>query len=555
MQCGSRLAGEGCLDGEKGLKYDRESEGDLFMESKLKEFWNSYKGKYFFLIVAAFIIHGSRVNTTAIGIDTESMLWLGRSFYDGWLQTGRQGLFLVKWLAGCIEIHPYFAQMTTMLLCATAAFCWLYVWERLKGGKEESGWFPWIIGGLLFISHPVLAEEFYFILLSSEYFLGMIMVAGALALIGSCGENRRKRMLRLILSTAISCWAFCIYQSFESVFILGCVSILFVQGLEKMRSGKQVTAGEFLGPIPRYILVFCAAFVINMVITKLFFGSSTYLQDMVFWGRTTPQEILYNIMAHVVKALTGARSVYYHFSFGLLYLLCLIHTIMVLLRRKPGKGSVWAVLFLQAALFAAPFLMAVLLGCAPPMRSQMVMPIMICFLGWLMNFYPRVEKPAGHHMKLEYCGYGICALVCIIGIFAQSKTTLDLYYTDQCRYEQDVELGTRLMERLDEVIGNESYTVAVIGKKSFIANNATVRGEAFGLSFFEHDAEMEPLYYHSTGRVLGFLHTLGGNYQRASEAEVEEARRYSANMPDWPAQGSVAVHNGVVVVRLGEPDE
>lgn len=525
------------------------------MENKLKDFWSEYKGRFFFLAVSTFMIHGSRVNTANIGIDTESMIWRGRAFYDGWLDTGRQGLFLVKWLAGCIEIHPYFAQFMTMLLCAVAAFCWLYMWERLKGGKEASGWLPWILGGLMFISHPVLAEEFYFTLLSPEYFLGMIMVAGALGLIGGCGENRRQRVWRLSLSILITCWAFCIYQSFESVFILGCVSILFIQGLEKIRSGEKVTAGGLLGAIPRYILVFGTAFAINMAVTKLFFGDSTYLENMILWGRTAPSDNLYKILVHGVKMLTGLHCVYYHFTFGLLYLLCLIHTIVVLVRRKPGKGIVWAVLFLQAALFIAPFLMAVLLGGAPPMRSQLVVPIMACFLGWLLNYYPRAGKPASYARKRRYCGYGACALVCVIGIFAQGRSTLDLYYTDQCRYEQDVELGRRLIERIDEVNGDGSYPVAFIGKKPFAGNNATVRGEAFGVSFFEHDAEIEPLYYHSTCRILGFLHTLGRDYRRTSEAEVEAARRYSANMPDWPAQGSVAVHDGIVVVRLGGLDE
>lgn len=525
------------------------------MENKLKNFWETYRGKYFFLVACAFILHGARGNTTAIGIDTEAMLWMGNMFYGGWLNTGRQGLFLIKWLTGCIELHPYFAQMMTLLLCGTAVFCWLFMWEQLRHSDEKAGWFPWILGGLMFISHPVLAEAVYFTLQSAEIFLGMIMIVGALFLIEGYKANHRKGIWRLILSSVITCWTFCIYQSFESVFIVGCVSILFVQGLEKIRRKEHVTAKELLGSIPKYFAVFIVAFVINMIITKLYFGASTYLQNTIMWGKFPLRGILYMIVRHGVQTLTGWRSVHYHFSFGLLYLLCLVSTIVILVKRKPGKKVVWAMLFLQVALLSTPYLMTVLLGNSAPIRSQMVLPIMVCLLGYLMNFHTHTQQIADNQKKRIYIGYGICALVCMTGIFYQTRTTLDLYYTDQCRYEQDVALGRALIERLDEVTGGERYPVAVIGKKTFSTNRVSLLGETIGRSFFEHDAEVEPLYFYSNARVLGFLYTLGGDYSRANLDQVNEALYYSVNMPDWPAEGSVAMYNGIVVVRLSDPNE
>ena len=50
--------------------------------------------------------------------------------------------------------------------------------------------------------------------------------------------------------------------------------------------------------------------------------------------------------------------------------------------------------------------------------------------------------------------------------------------------------------------------------------------------------------------MLGFLHILGKDYAIADKERVTEAMEYSMYMPEWPAENSVQVHEGMIVVKL-----
>lgn len=112
----------------------------------------------------AVLIHSAKLNSNIIGIDTESMIHQGTNFYDGWLNTGRQGLVLLKFLLGNSLFQPYFAGMLTVLLFAAAVGAFCLVWDKAggwSGGAGKSLWM-WGLAGFLWISHPVMTEQFYF---------------------------------------------------------------------------------------------------------------------------------------------------------------------------------------------------------------------------------------------------------------------------------------------------------------------------------------------------------------------------------------------------------
>ena len=47
------------------------------------------------MVLLMFLLHGAKLNAGVVGIDTEALIFGGESFYDGWLNTGRQGLVLL----------------------------------------------------------------------------------------------------------------------------------------------------------------------------------------------------------------------------------------------------------------------------------------------------------------------------------------------------------------------------------------------------------------------------------------------------------------------------
>ena len=130
--------------------------------------------------------------------------------------------------------------------------------------------------------------------------------------------------------------------------------------------------------------------------------------------------------------------------------------------------------------------------------------------------------------------------------------TWKLYYTDRCRYEQDAALGRAVISQIEaETAGEEAeLPVFFVGSREFTGNHACVKGEIIGISFFEHDRRVEPEFYWSTRRILGFLHTLGADYIQIPEEWMGDALARSAEMPSWPAEGSVRAVDGMVIVKM-----
>ena len=48
-----------------------------------------------------------------------------------------------------------------------------------------------------------------------------------------------------------------------------------------------------------------------------------------------------------------------------------------------------------------------------------------------------------------------------------------------------------------------------MGKREAAGNNSTVEGDVIGHSIFAWDTDVEPAYYYSSLRILGFMHCMG----------------------------------------------
>lgn len=513
----------------------------------MKEYAKLNRSRILLMGLFVFLIHGAKWNNPAIGIDTEYLIVQQDGFYDGWRYTGRQGLVLLKYLLGNVVYNPYLAGLMTLTALTVAVVAFLLLWDKVLG---KSSVLAWVAGGVLWISHPVLTEQFYFTLQSMEVCIGFFLTCIALYLIRKW-QSVHKGFL-LVGSVAALLLSFSVYQALVPFFIFGAVSVIFLQGLRDYEK-EETTPKSMLQRMLPFAGVFITAFLVNTVITALFFGTSNYLSSQILWGRYSIKDIIISIGGHLIRATTGYGSIYYSLCFGLLCLLSLILTALQIRRRKAGPGKAGVLLFYLCALWATPFLMTLICGGAPPIRSQLVLPAITGFLAYLnMQMISSMELclPSGGWKKK---GLTVAAsLICVCGIWGQLGMTMRLYYTDRCRYEQDAALGRAVMERMEEVMGGEAYPVIFIGQKAFVGNNACVDGEIIGVSSFDHDTEVYPAYYWSTQRILGLLHTLGGNYAGIGTDRLEEATDYSAGMPAWPDEDSVQLKDGMMIIKLSD---
>ena len=537
----------------------------------MKKYLEKYYSRIILMGLFVFLIHGAKLHSGIIGIDTEDIIHLQGDFYGGWLNTGRQGLYFLKWLTNSLSFQPYMAGLCTLLFMTAAVSSLFLLWDKMLWGKADlgqrkTGTWAWTTGGLFLIAHPVITEQFYFTLQSVEICIGFLLTVVALYLIAAYRE--KGKIWRAAVSCLFLLLTFSIYQAFVVIFIFGTITVLLLEGIARLNREETVTGKELLKGLLPYVSVFLAAFAVNAIITRLFFSVSDYLGGQILWGKFDIMDNFRAIVGHIVKVLTGYESVHYHFSFGLLCIAAAVAVIIICMRygkKQKKKGAVAVVLFYLAALFVSPFLMTFVCGGAPVIRSQLVLPLITGFLAYLVislltvfregagaeqSEAEKQTKAVKRNSVLKKAAVLCVAALCIAGIWSETAVTMGLYYTDEMRYEQDEALGRELITEIDRTRGEQELPVAVVGSKPFSGNNACVIGEIIGKSFFDHDVEVEPRYYWSTRRILGFLHVLGADYIQADKGRFADAVNYSAGMPVWPAEGSVQIYDGMIVVKL-----
>lgn len=506
------------------------------------------------LMIGLFVmlLHSAKLNSNVIGIDTEDLLHLGRDFYGGWLTTGRQGLVFLKYILGDLCFNPYFTGAMTLILLTLAVFVFLLLWDRVSGreGKDRYGLTAWILGSLLWVSHPILVEQLYFSLQSMEICLCFALTASALYLSFLWVENRKRRGHIFVSAAALLLITFSSYQIFVVLYIFGVAAMLLLQSLKALREEQALSAKILWKKASLYVVLFLTAFMINMTVTKLFFSTSDYLQQQILWGEIAFSDNMRNIYHHIRQAFTGAGSIFYHWSYGLLCVTSFLLLLAVLRQhRKQKKSSLLAILFLYLALMVMPFLMTIIMGSVPVARSQLILPVMTAFLAYLSITLLRQAVCS----KEKAVRYAVAALVLICGAggLEQARTTGALYYTDRCRYEQDVAIARQLIRELDR-INYWNLPVAVVGSLEFKPNNACVQGEIIGCSFFDYDTEVEPPDYWSTRRILGFFHTLGADYEQLHIDRMGEALECSTYMAMWPEYNCIGIWDDFVVIKLSD---
>lgn len=570
----------------------------------MKKDISKYCSRILLLGVFVFLVHGAKLNSPIIGIDTEDIIRLQGDFYTGWRQSGRQGLILSKLLLGTFEFNPYFAGLMTLLFFGGAVWAFLRLWDNVWEAADPAGagcsrsesgsllpW-GWLAAGFLWISHPVMTEQLYFSLQSLEICAGLLLTALSLYLARRGVEEGRKSCVSACFFLLLV--IFSMYQVFVVVYVFGVLSMLvlkFAGELKLWGTDQRTTCGAGGGTglksaegavesggklslsagmwkaVFQHGALFLAAFGVNMIITGAFFNAgSGYLSGQIQWGCVSPKEGIFRILDHGFRVCTGWNSLYYNAGFGLLCLAAAwlaLRAVMRLERSRRMAGVLW--LLLLAALLSTPFWMTFLCAGAPVVRSQLVLPAVTGFLAYFVFKMSRQAGLAGRSGGSRKAPVGgrrlwkaLGAVILTLVIWSQVQTTLRLYYTDECRYQQDAALGRELITAAKRLEGSADSAIAgnmglvVVGSRPFSPNNACVAGETIGHSFFDFDTEVEPECYWSTRRVVGFLHTLGYDIGHASRENCEKAVEDSSGRPCWPQEGSVWRMGDVIVVKLSE---
>lgn len=541
-----------------------------------------FRNRYVILIMGIFVflVHGSKLFSLNNGIDTEQIIFLGNEFYESWLGIGRQGLIFLKWLLGLEVYNPFYAPLLLIIFSVTAFIAYTFLLEYAGGEcgyPIQKGKFRWLAlaFGMIVMSHPVWAEQFYFTLQAAEIMLAITLLA--VSLLAAHRWGQRGGFLWFVSAALPAILVFSTYQAMMPLYIFTGAALSFLRsagkcsgkadlietpdkkGMSDKKEMPENNGGNSHGDVCyafRLAAVFLTGFAVNQVITALFFSKTGYVSDQVQWGSGDFKYGFMQILMHIKDVMTG-EGIFYIGTF-IWAALCLLSAVLIGFRgRKVSQEKIW-LLFLWTAVCAGPFYLTAVMGKVPVARAQLVLPFCMGFMAYMGGALLDGSKAwAGGRIKRRAAGLAITAVlisVCALSVWKEAEITSRLYYTDSVRYKEDLRLADNISRDIREFTGEYDFsgTVVFVGKREAAGNNSTVLGDVIGHSIFAWDTDVEPAYYHSSLRILGFMHCMGMRYDRLTADQAVKAAEAASDMSCYPKEGSIAWMGDTVVVKLSD---
>mgnify|MGYP005759750797 FL=1 len=506
-------------------------------KNNLAEFWESNKRSFGVVVILLTVAYGMKIFHLAISHDTEAVISVPDNMYFSWIAMGRFGLVAIKYLLGLEVFNPYLAAVLAFLMLVINSIFWEYLFWKITVYKKNFSKVSWIFPAM-FLTAPIMADQFSFLLQAFEVQLAVLFVGIALFLIYNPSVSGKGCvLLKMTGACALLILSFSCYQSTVPLFIAGtCSSFLLMYPALRHKWRALFKA----------VACFAVSFILYEVVSKLVMWcmnipATEYISDQIFWGQRPFRECVMNILRHIKQVLTGEGiffSISYLLAFIMLFLL-LVYKVV-----KKREEVPW-LLLASATLMATPFLMSIVLGQAPTTRVQIVLPFVFgfvfqfFFLQW--DFRPALGSRVG-----AAAGIAILAL-CL----EQCVWDARIYYTEYVVYDEDVRLAEKISDRIDQLNLGESpeEPVVFVGSRIPALNpSAYAHISMSGYSFFEISFSTA----HGTWVMRNFMMTLGYNYKYPSDEQFIAAEEYAKTMESWPNTNSVAVHDGMIIVKLSD---
>lgn len=507
--------------------------------NKYSLFCKKNKNLIIFNLIFVGIIFGSRIFTTNITIDTDIMITYPTTTYN-WLDIGRWGLILFQKIFNMRWFNPYIecalAYFAIILFLIT--FCFLF--DNLKKEDRKLNYF--IFCGLM-ISHPIFALQWFFRLQAFEIALSISFVAFALILLFEWIEIKNK--LLLTISVILMVISFSCYQTNVILYIAGAV-FCYILKYEDNYEFK-----ENLSICIKLISTFLIGFLINELISRVFFMNSNYISNTILWDKDNLLGNILQIYIHVREVLLGSQVM--TCIMIIIVLLFVILFIFDINKMTKGKLFKW---FVLACFLATPFLLSIYMGSNPLYRSQYTLPYVIGASFMLVISIYQEKIP--NHIKKFPINQVIKNCILIVGIFTiltQSQTTLRMWYTEDIRYLQDKDMLLNIIDDLQE--GDYNYVskpVVFIGTWQGKLNSACFEPniEMLGISYFTMLSEAEPYYYHSTAGIKRLAICNGIEMAAASPEDCIEAVERKKELNSWPERGYIKEYDDMIIVKLSK---
>jgi len=517
--------------------------------------------------ITLFFAYGIRLFWYSIGIDTELFMADKAGNLKWSISIGRFGYVALSKLLYINGFNPFTAFFTAFCLIWFFTISWCYIiaiFTRDTGRNNKL-----IPFALVFMTMPVWAEQFYFLLQAAEnaFILSLCPYVVYLLYKGFLDNEKGK----IICASILLVFMTSVYQAIVPLFCCG-VFICFVLLQEQTDYEPQVYRNLCLKLFITLVGAMAVYSIIDGVIIPALFHieKSDRWDRYIEWGNTPIREIMLRILLqgyiitigqfNIVQSIANPIMLQYsRFGMGGVEMIAIASKLLgnifiipitilffikisTVMRREIPGGRRLLYMIAGIGIPLCIMLLTILTGNKLNVRALWALPLAFSF----MFFY--LIKSYRNRIAVT-----IVACLALLTAVYQAQITAQLFYSDQIRYNEDVRLASDLNDMITHVQpDNEKLPVALIGGYSPASRFRSnfIQGEVMGHSVTQWANPDIPSDIN--GRGLAFMRSLGFNYDMPNADQLDQADKEAALMPGYPDPGCVKRMQDFIVVRISE---
>lgn len=528
------------------------------------------------LCLSALLAYGFGIVHPAIGIDDTAVeLYL----QDGLeVVMGRWTMFLLNKAFHMAQFAPFLLEVAGVLLLMLAATLFCVLLKRIW--DVRTGILGYTLFSCVFVTCPIIGEVYIY------YFhdgigVGYCMTALSLLLFHGAmeAEGRAKRIK--FLQSLLAVWvAVGCYESFLVLYILGIITLLFVEGMaDRQRLTFRNVAGNLLAGAVLAAACVAMRSVMIQLMTRLFDFSaveglkpqrSILEMSRARWGewgweRTKMLLKRFWLVYHVNALVYFPVSVYET-------AICFFGALSVWLAAR--RKNIWyPVLFV--GMYVTPLLLTLVEASVTQYRSCQYMPFFTA--GAAFCAYQLLQR----WFRIKPVGY-LAGILAGMLVFNQASFMNQGFYEDYMKYENTKETLFAVAQEIRSrygystpVIFTGHYEVPIsLRERYYVSFGSEEFARIAGITDLV-DVHLKEKYYSGYGYsfageaeypfILWALDAFDGTNREmfkfyemhgysftgvTDEAVLEQARQIGDTMPSWPEEGSVSLQDGYVLVHF-----
>jgi len=507
---------------------------NLSVSQRINSIPAEWKTAFVSVFVIGLIAHIYKFTNTLL---THDSLW-SQYTYNNMIGSGRWFLAVASAPSSTYDLPWLIGLLSLVWIGLTAVV--LVDYFKLKNR------FAVIVCSGLLVTFPPVVNTFTFEFTADAYFMAMLLAAIG-AHLSMVGKNK---IWQIALATLCICLSLGIYQAYISFALLMALCHFM---LELLKGG--MTTKECLRWILNQIIIYASALIAYMLIWKLCMAvqnaaPTEYLSiDKINFKHLNLAGIISSLrrIVRIILDFFHSRDIFYfgwsiYAVLNTVFLLFLAAELLV----AVIKTGLWKRVF-QLVLFGLCGLAIPVFACIWVFTS----PDVLYHLLMLQSLY--VIYIFAVAVANEFLGICFKKIVCVLMAVLTVKFTVQanqVYFEMNFSMERSRATGIEMLTRIHQLDDGSLEKIALVGSRQ---QSLTYLGYEKYEEIWVHGGQIRyDLVFDNYYGNLFLKEYLGSTYTPVSEEELAQLKDSEEvkEMPKWPLAGSVAVVDGVVVVKL-----